>query len=128
MKRTSRAFIGLILVGIILMATGCTQSITEAMNGQTVKVKVGEPFDIKLRGNPTTGYGWQIADFDTGVVRQDKEAAYKADSLLTGAGGTYTYQFKVTGAGTTRLNFNYLRPWEKDVPPYKTFTITIEVQ
>lgn len=128
MKRIFRALIGLMLVGITLIIAGCTQRITENMNGQTVKVNAGESFTIRLRGNPTTGYGWQMADFDTGVVRQDKEPAYRADSLLTGAGGTYLYQFKAAGAGTTRLNFNYLRPWEKDLPPYKTFTITIEVQ
>ena len=128
MKRIFRAFLGLILIGITLMATGCTQTLTEDMNGQTVTVKVGEPFVIKIHGNPTTGYSWQMDSYDSGIVEQVKDTAYRPDSLLTGAGGVYTYTFRATAVGTVQLNFNYLRPWEKDVPPYKTFSITVEVQ
>ncbi len=129
MKRIFKFFMGLILFGLTLTAcTGGAQNITESMDGQTVTVKAGESFTIKLSGNPTTGYGWQMADVDTSIVQQDGKTAYKMDLPIAGSGGMYTYHFKTVSAGTTTLNFKYLRSWEKDKAPYKTFTITIEVQ
>jgi predicted secreted protein len=40
----------------------------------------------------------------------------------------YTYTFTAQGTGTATLNFSYLRSWEKNKTPYKTFTVTVEVQ
>jgi Predicted secreted protein len=120
---------GLILVSLaaVWLLSACSQVISEDMSGQTVTVKKGETFSIKLSGNPTTGYGWKLADFDANVLKQEGDPVYRPDSLLTGSGGMYTYKFTAQGAGTTTLNFSYARSWESN-PPYKTFTLTVEVQ
>ena len=102
--------------------------IAQDMNGKSVSLKVGDTFKVRLPGNPTTGYNWVISDYDSSVVSQIGDVDYNADSLLAGSGGTYTYQFKALGPGATILTCNYLRSWEKDVPPYKTFKVTIEVK
>ncbi len=126
MKKGLRGLIVVILAALLL--TGCNQVISEDMNGQTVTVKAGETFTIKLSGNPTTEYGWKLAEVDASILKQAEDAGYKPDMPITGSGGTYTYKFTAQTAGTTTLNFDYVRPWEKDKPPYKTFSITIEVQ
>ena len=122
------------IINILLLAafslTACNmgkQVIDEDMDGQTVKVKAGDTFILKLWGNPTTGYSWNMEDNTDNIVSLNGDPEYKSDSLLTGSGGTYTYTFTAANAGTTTLKFNYLRTWEKD-PPYKTFTITIDVE
>jgi len=125
MKKLFGILVMIIMAGLLL--TACTQTITEDMNGQTVNLKVGETVTIKLSGNPTTGYSWQLGDVDVTMLKQAGDPGYRPDTLLTGSGGTYTYKFTALTAGTTTLNFDYLRTWENK-PPYKTFTITIEVQ
>ena len=129
MKRFRFIIVLFVLAGMLLAACGTnSKGITEDMDGQTVSVKVGDTFNVRLQGNPTTGYNWVMADYDSSVVSQVGDVDYHADSLLTGSGGTYIYQFKALTTGTTMLTFNYLRSWEKGVPPYKTFKITIEVK
>jgi inhibitor of cysteine peptidase len=127
MKKGLGLLIGLILAGLVLSACGA-QQITENMDGQTVTVKPGETFTITLTGNPTTGYGWQMADLNTAVLKILSEPSYKPDTLMTGSGGTYVYKFEAVGAGTATIKFNYLRAWEKNKLPYKTFTITVAVE
>jgi len=102
--------------------------ITQDMDGKSVSLKVGDTFKVRLLGNPTTGYNWVISDYDSSVVSQIGDVDYHADSSLVGSGGTYTYQFKALGPGATILTYNYLRSWEKNVLPYKTFKVTIEVK
>jgi inhibitor of cysteine peptidase len=126
MRKGLKVLIVVILATLLL--TACNQVISEDMNGQTVTVKTGETFIIKLSGNPTTGYGWQLTNVDETILKQVNNPSYKPDTLMTGSGGTYTYKFTAQSAGTTTLNFSYLRSWEKNVPPYKTFTITLMVQ
>ena len=129
MKKTLLVSIGLFLT--MLLFTSCgggTQIISEDAAGQTVTVKTGETIAINLKGNPTTGFSWQMLDLNTAILVQQGDPAYKADSSLIGSGGMYTYTFKAAGAGTQTLVFNYARAWETNIPPAKIFSITIKVQ
>jgi inhibitor of cysteine peptidase len=104
------------------------QTLTESDDGKTVTLNKGETLVVKLDGNPTTGYGWQLADFDQSVLKSAGDPDYKSDSLMTGSGGRYTYKFTAQDSGEVVLKFSYLRPWETDTPPYKTFTVTVDVK
>ena len=102
--------------------------VDESMNGQTIKVKVGDTISLKIAGNITTGFSWQVAELDANYLQQLGDPEYKTDSALTGAGGMYTFKFKALSAGTTTLTLNYLRTWETNIPPEKIYTLTIEVK
>ena len=129
MKKFFSILLVAILSGALLTAcNGGNHAVNEDMNGQIISVKAGETLTVKLDGNPTTGYSWQLADMNDAILKQAGDPDYKADSLLVGSGGTYTYHFTAMSAGTVVLKFNYLRIWEKDVTPYRTFTITVEVK
>ena len=117
-----------LLLGLALTACSKVTQADEDSNGQTVTLKSGETLRLKLRGNPTTGYTWHLGDFDSSVLEQSGDPAYQADTLLTGSGGTYTYEFKAAGSGTVTLDFSYSRSWEEGTPPYKTFTLTVVVE
>lgn len=90
-------------------------------------VEVGDIARIVLKGNPTTGYDWQYTVGDTDVVGITGQS-YVPDSDLIGAGGTYTWSFKVLKAGKTTIMFQYYRPWEGTAnvgaDNTKTFVIT----
>jgi hypothetical protein len=64
-----------IMVGTAIAGAGCgskadaasgPQKLTEADNGRTITVKVGEDIQVILGGNPTTGYSWatSLSDAD----------------------------------------------------------------
>ena len=101
----------------------------ESDNGTTIAVQVGDILKVVLKGNPTTGYGWyaDLSGEDAALLQQVGEPAYVADSDLIGAGGTYTFTFRVLQAGTARLALVYERSWE-DVPPLQTFEVTVEAE
>jgi len=114
----------------VALFSGCgtnSSKITDADNGQQINVKTGDVVTVTLASNPTTGYSWQVMEFDNSILIQDGEPDYKQSpgaEGLVGAGGTETFRFKVIGNGETTLSLGYMRPWES-VPPIQTFTINI---
>lgn len=56
---------------------------------------------------------------------------YKAENTeLVGAGGKEIWTFKALKEGETEINFQYVRPWEKDVVPEitKRYAIIIKAK
>jgi inhibitor of cysteine peptidase len=100
---------------------------TENDSGKTVAITIGTPIAIHLTSQPSTGYGWVIEDVDGNIVVQEGEPQYTASSNLRGAEGTETWKFKSTGAGSTVLKLVYIRPFEKDEMPLRTFELVITV-
>jgi predicted secreted protein len=47
---------------------------------------------------------------------------------IVGAGGTFVFKLQAVKPGNSTVKLVYVRPWEKDKPPVRTFTVTIEVQ
>jgi inhibitor of cysteine peptidase len=121
-------FIALILV--LLAACGPKGvRVNISANNQSLDVKVGQPLVIELDGNPTTGYTWEAKDLDTGMFQQVGKVEFKsANPGLVGSGGTQTLTFKALQAGSGKLELVYHRPWEPDIAPTKTFTITVNVK
>jgi predicted secreted protein len=103
-------------------------ALTEADNGDTVSLAVGETIQVTLESNPTTGYEWLYQSGDPDVIKQVGDAVYnEPDSGLMGAGGSETFTFEATGAGETVLELWYMRPWES-VQPDTTFEVTVVVE
>jgi inhibitor of cysteine peptidase len=104
--------------------------LTAADNGKTVAAVVGQTIVISLEGNITTGYGWQTAELGGQAVESLGKPAYVTRphaAGIVGVGGTFTFRLKAVRPGTSALKLIYVRPWEKDVPPEKTFAVTIKV-
>ncbi|MCX8033300.1 MAG: protease inhibitor I42 family protein [Thermoleophilia bacterium] len=112
-------------------ATTGPVKLTEADNGKTITIKVGQTIEVTLPGNPTTGYGWgaALADKDKALLEQVGEPVYtqdKTDGELVGAGGTYTFTFRAKAAGAATLKLTYARPWET-VEPLATYQVTVTI-
>jgi inhibitor of cysteine peptidase len=94
-----------------------------------VESKVGDTFTIQLLANHTTGYSWRLAQpADPEILKQLSEKYEEYNSGTVGASGEEIWTFQAVAKGTTTLVFEYLRPFEKNVPPAKTskFKITIK--
>ena len=131
----------LIMIGTALAAAGCGSKadaakgpakVTEADNGKTITIKVGDDLQVILGGNPTTGYSWtaSLSDADKAILQQQGDPLYaqqSTDSTIVGSGGTFTFTFKGATPGQVTLKFGYARSWES-VPPPQTFSVTVIVK
>lgn len=85
---------------------------------------------IMMEGNPTTGYDWEIASFDTDLLSFEGSNYVNKKMELTGNGGYYNFYFRTKSEGIAIIKLNYERPWEvaKGGRPLKSeeFKITIK--
>lgn len=120
------------LIVVLFLMNGCASKKTKLTvvdnNGQ-VDLKVGDSIVVELDGNPSTGYTWTAKDLDTSMFQQVGDPEFKSGNPgLIGSGGSLTLTFKTLKAGTTALTLVYHRPWETDVKPQDTFTVSVVVR
>jgi predicted secreted protein len=103
--------------------------VTEQTGGD-VSLKVGGMLEVRLDANHTTGYSWVAVPAANPVVVALGKAAYEEHPAggNVGVGGTEVWRFKATKAGKETLQFEYRRPWEKNVPAAKTVAFQVTVQ
>ncbi len=100
-------------------------------NGTQIALKKGQTVVITLESNPTTGYSWQMAPSDDGVLVQAGEAEFEENPRgkdMVGVGGAETLRFEAKESGQTTLELVYRRPWEKDEKPIETFSVQVTVK
>ncbi|NPV63207.1 MAG: hypothetical protein HPY61_11375 [Methanotrichaceae archaeon] len=90
-----------------------------------INARVNEPFTIRLRANPTTGYQW-YADYDYYLLSLEAEDFERGSSAALGASGTYVLAFKPLRPGKTTISLVYRRPWENIVADTRTYLVDIE--
>lgn len=74
--------------------------------------KVGIPFEIPLRSNPSTGYSWTITYMPHYLrVINEKFVPDPHPPGLVGVGGTQVFTFVAGYAGDDVLSFVYATPW-----------------
>lgn len=100
----------------------------EESNGQSIELKADQKLQVSLAGNPTTGYNWDLVEYDQSVLKQVGDMKYKADSKLIGSGGVMTFTFEALASGNTTIKLIYHRSWETDVPPEKSYELIITVK
>ncbi len=123
----------LILVLILtVMPLGCSTKIAKLTigdNGKTINIKKGGQIVIELEGNPSTGYTWEGKDMDASILQQEGEAAFKSSNPgLIGSSGTMILTYKALRVGTTTIKLIYHRPWETEVEPESTYSVTVVVK
>lgn len=116
------------------ICSGNIQKIPESQKeGDTmsnlISTKAGETISITLDSNPTTGYQWQLANpVDEKVLKLISSVYRMPETNMVGAGGKEVWTFKALSGCQTTINFEYVRPWEKDKEPAKKATFTIIIQ
>ena len=88
-------------------------------SGSAVTFEVGDTFEVQLDSNPTTGYGWIVAEQPDGVTVRSSD--YEApDTSLVGAGGIEVFVFETTAEGSGTLRLDYVRSFDDPVVPADT--------
>lgn len=92
-----------------------------------IRTEPGKIIIITLESNKTTGYAWQLAKaLDTNIVDFMSSEYFTHNTDLIGSGGTEVWSFRAMGQGRTKIGFEYVRPWEKDVAPAKFMVFEID--
>lgn len=108
-------------------ASRAMQALTEADNGRTVDIAVGDTVEITLRENATTGYRWAIDRYDEQIADAlGSEPHYQPNKI--GAGGTVTFSFRGKTAGSGDIALKNWRHWEGDASVTSRFRIRLNVK
>ena len=129
MKKLIKVLVLLSLLLTALVACGSAKEVNlyATDNGSQVELKSDQTLVISLEGNPTTGYTWEVAEVDEGVLKQVGEAEFEAESDAVGSGGVQTLRFETVNSGQTSLDLVYHRSWE-DEEPLETFSVQVVVR
>lgn len=120
-------------LALLLSACGGAASekvvtVTEANQDGVIKLAKGETLEVRLPGNPTTGYTWEVAQIDRAVLDPLGEPEFiQDDGGGLGAGGKIVLRFKASQAGECFLRLDYRRAWEVGVAPEQVFQLLVVV-
>jgi inhibitor of cysteine peptidase len=101
--------------------------ITETESERTVSAAVGDMLTIGLPENPTTGFRWQVASVDAGVLSLQADDFLQRASTAVGSGGVRIFRFLTVNPGSTDVRLELKRTWEA-LPPTSTFTTRVSVK
>lgn len=85
-----------------------------------ISVTSAQPeFIIKLTSNPTTGYIWQLREYDKSKISPLTHRYVAPTTKLMGASGYELWKFRAKPAAfaephVTSIKFDYVRPWEPE--------------
>lgn len=94
-------------------------------SGKTVCVSTGDEIQVQLGETPGTGYRWQLADTNDGVLSPQSSSFNPGTAI--GAAGVKTFVFRADRSGTTTLGLRLQRPWEDANSALKNFQVTVVV-
>ena len=102
-------------------------SLTEADNGRTVDVRVGETVSVTLPENATSGYRWAIDNLEQGVVEAN-EPKPRYPPGAVGSGGAVTFSFRSIGPGSGEVSLKQWRHFEGDASISKRFRFRLNAK
>jgi len=102
------------------------RTFTEQDNGSCVTLDIGESIELRLPENPTTGYRWHLADWDTSILEMTHDEYDQADSSRAGARGEHHWEFAGRRKGEVSLELSQRRSWGSAAPS-ATFTMQVSV-
>lgn len=106
-----------------------TVTVTEEDNNSTVKLAKGDTLVLRLVEQPGTAFGWKLMHKKEEVLKeQGKVETEKPEKPLPGGKVTKVWRFKAEAAGTAELELHYVRPFDKDKPPAKTFKLKVKAE
>ena len=113
-----------------LYASGAQKviAVSEQEQGSTITLARGAVLEVRLDSAPGTGYRWDRAAQEPSPLRLI-ETRYipLADDKRIGGQQTQLFRFEAARAGEVVLKLQYRRPWERDTPPVKTWSLTVVV-
>ncbi len=103
-------------------------TVTEKENGGQLDLHPGDALILKLESIPSTGYSWQISKNDARVTESMGKPEYeRQDKKVMGGVEYQIFRFKALAKGTSTVELQYKRTWEKGKEPLKTYRIKVRI-
>lgn len=119
----------LALVALLAAAEGCARKKVYSESTPSIAATVGEEIVIQLASNPATGSSWSTAGSpDPTVVTQMASDFVANPSAAFGTEGVHRWTYRAVGPGSATLRFNYGRTWDRQTPPERSATFTINIR
>jgi inhibitor of cysteine peptidase len=115
---------------LMLLLAACQSDVdtfTQEDNGESIILAVSDEILIKLEGNPTTGYTWELDKQGSSGVEQVGEPEYVSQSKAIGSGGIFTFRVKAVQPGEHTLQLKYWRTFEPDTPPIELYNLKLNI-
>ena len=103
-------------------------TVSERDQGRTITLARGTLLEVRLDSAPGTGYRWETAVQEPSPLRLiETRYVPLADDKRVGGQQTQLFRFEAAQAGEAELKLQYRRPWERDTPPVRTWSLTVVV-
>ncbi|GLK76568.1 inhibitor of cysteine peptidase [Methylopila jiangsuensis] len=103
-------------------------ALSEAEAGRTIRLPAGVTSTLRLKTNPSTGYGWEVAQARNLAVKRPFGTVRNSRTSpgLVGAPETALIAITPRVKGPASLRLVYKRPWEKTVDRTLDFAFVAE--
>jgi inhibitor of cysteine peptidase len=104
-------------------------ALTENQNASTAEIAKAQNLEIRLPVQGGTGFSWALTHAPSAPVR-----LVSSEILPTEAGNRpggpqmQLFVFTPKAAGSGDIELGYRRPWEKDAPPARAFSVHVVVR
>jgi C1A family cysteine protease len=134
--------LSLFVIAVILCASDIYGQnfvkVTKTNQGQSISLTTGQVLEVQLPRKAATGYTWCLStkDIDKTIQQSisqigdadfihDANAATFNGKVLLGQSGNQIIRYVGTSQGTTILNFELKRQWDKNSPIIDNYSITV---
>jgi inhibitor of cysteine peptidase len=135
MRSVRRAGYGLGLALVCLASTAMGRAdepkpvkITDKDNDGKVLLVKGQELIVTLDITTGTGYTWLVKRVDDKQLEQTGKPKEEREENKPGAPARLVFRFKALKPGTTPLELDYKRPFEKEAKPAKTFQVKVTIK
>jgi inhibitor of cysteine peptidase len=94
--------------------------------GRSRSASPGDLVVIGLDETPTSGYRWEVDEFDPAVLRPAGDDFRPASGAGIGGGGVREFRFTVVGPRRGAVRLALRRAWERESAPVERFEATID--
>jgi inhibitor of cysteine peptidase len=94
--------------------------------GTSLSVAPGDSVLVRLEEIPTTGYRWEVKEYDNEVLHAVGDEFIPASGGALGGGGHHEFRFRVVGPGKSDLRLIRRRSWEPETAAVDELNATIE--
>ncbi|HUV70328.1 MAG TPA: protease inhibitor I42 family protein [Terracidiphilus sp.] len=100
-----------------------TRAVTDADNGSSIHLKIGDILEVYLRSNPATGYMWYLHPKSTPLLKLVGQSKTQVQQPGVGRPMFQLFRFQAVSAGDGVLLLHYIRAWEKPLPAEEQYVL-----
>jgi len=89
-----------------------TEALTEADNGHSIELHVGDQFSLSLRESRMGGYRWTLVENGEPVLTSREEKVESRPSRV-GEKNIRAWRFTAEKPGSASIQLQHRRPWEQ---------------